>query len=202
MRRFYVVLILIIISGFTFASVVYTGFGDDVIDIQKPQIGKPAIALITGNNSESYFGVIPYNAAGERGYNLVNTADKYDGLVPLDFGDKFETDMLEISASGPWEITLMALSELPSSANITNGVTFADDSEWVLRIVGSTSKTATIKGNAEGGFFCIFPYSDTKRLRSMVSTLDPYEGKVIIPSGTKYLHVIAEYGSKWAITLN
>lgn len=64
-------------------------------------VGSAGVAHIIGNASARYFGVTAYNEDTSYSDLLVNTTDPFDGRVPV-----AANQYLEITADGPWQITV------------------------------------------------------------------------------------------------
>lgn len=173
--------------------IVYTGSGDNVIEIQKPgDPNGPALLYIRGNAASRYFGVESYDAAGNQVDLLVNTTDVYEGVVPLDFLDDEQTTRLQISAVGEWYIEVRPLS---MARRVTVPGTISGSGDDVF-IIDGTPDIAHIVGNAEGRYFGVVAYGD--RYQLLVNETDPYDGRVIVASSAIIIEVMATGG--WEIT--
>lgn len=176
----------------------YSGSGDDVVIFQKVEIGKPAIVHVTGNASSQYMGVVGYDSNGNYMDLLVNTAEPYDGYVPLDFIGAAQTSIFEVTATGPWTIEVLSLEELPSQFFVSPGNSISGTGACVVGINGSP-KIAAISGNAASEYFGVIAYSKSSYLKLLVNTADVYSGRALLSSGTKYLAVSAV--GPWTISL-
>ena len=76
------------------------GAGDDVVSIDTH--GRMCRAHITGNRRERHFAVIARGGRGNYVGLLVNTGERYDGVVLV----PARARALEVQASGPWTVTL------------------------------------------------------------------------------------------------
>jgi hypothetical protein len=173
--------------------VVYSGSGDNVIDVQKP--GGPdaaVVAYIRGNGESRHFAVENFDANGEQIDLLVNTTDPYEGIVPVDFRSGEQTTRLQISASGEWYIELRPLASV-RRASVPGAIEGTGDDVF---IVDGEPDTALIRGNADARHFAVFAYGERSNL--LVNTTDPYDGRVIVARDTIVVEVDAEGG--WAIT--
>jgi hypothetical protein len=170
---------------------VFTGTGDTVVAITKPG-GAPGtvLATITGNDAGPHFAV--HGVDGDQDL-LVNTTDPYSGTVLLD-ADAGGTTQLQVSASGPWSITLsdpLTAPRLAMGANTGTG-----DAVFVYE---GPRGIAQIDGNAGGRHFGVIALTgDANDL--LVNTTDPYSGSVPMPPGPGFVTVSAE--GNWSIVVS
>jgi|GEM_PF-445147 len=169
--------------------VVYSGNGDNVIDIQKP--GNVVLAYIRGNAESRYFGVESYDDAGKQVDLLVNTTDPYEGIVLMDVRDGENSTRLQVTAQGEWYIELRPLN---TARRVTAPGTIESTGDDVFIIDGEPD-TAQISGNADGRYFGVIGYGDRSNL--LVNTTDPYDGRVIVGRDTIVVKVKAIGG--WRI---
>ena len=87
--------------------VVYTGNGDDVIEITPPD--DLWAFRISGNSGAHHFSVTGYAENGEYNDLFVNTTEPYSGIT-LDQSQT--TTMLEIKAEGEWTVELISFGVL------------------------------------------------------------------------------------------
>lgn len=174
----------------------YSGVGDDVVEISKPDQGLPALLVVSGNQKSKHFAVLARDDSGNRIEALVNTTEPYTGIVPIDLPPRTNTTLLEIKATGNWSIQLYSIgaaqrAEVPG--------TFEGEGDNVLWIEGDPSR-AMIHGNSASKHFAVIAYDGSgKRLGAKVNTTDPYSGTVIIPNKTLLLQIKA-IGS-WSVEL-
>lgn len=173
-------------------SIVFSGSGDSVIDIDKPDM--PMVVHITGNSDSGHFAVTSYDKDGEYMELLVNTTEPYDGIRPLDFLTGEMTSRFEIISTGEWKIELLPVSSLRILA-IPGKIEGKNDE--VIKISGDAADLAIISGNESGGYFGIFTYNDFKDL--IVNETDPYEGTVILESSITFIEIKAE--GNWSIEI-
>jgi hypothetical protein len=173
--------------------VVYSGNGDNVVDIQKPgDPGDPVIAYIRGNAESRHFAVENFGATGEQIDLLVNTTEPYEGIVPIDFSSDEQTTRLQITSSGEWYIEIRPLS---TARRVSVPGTIEGASDDVVIIDGEPD-TALIRGNPDSRHFAVIAYGD--RYNLLVNTTDPYDGRVIVARDAVVLEVNAE--GAWTIT--
>ena len=173
--------------------VVYSGTGDNVIDIQKPGGADAAVvAYVRGNAESRHFAVENFDAGGEQIDLLVNTTDPYEGIVPMDFRSGEQTTRLQITSSGEWYVEIRPLSTVRHSGapGVIEGT--GDD----VFIVDGEPDTALITGNADARHFAVIAYGERSNL--LVNTTDPYDGRVIVAGDTVVVEVNAE--GPWTIT--
>jgi hypothetical protein len=170
--------------------VVYSGNGDNVIDIQKP--GDVVLAYIRGNAGARYFGIESFDDAGEQVDLLVNTTDPYEGVVLMDIRDDDNSTRLQVQAEGEWYIELRPLS---TARRVSVPGTIEGTGDDVIIIDGEPD-IAQISGNADGRYFGVIGYSNRSNL--LVNTTDPYDGRVIVARDTILIEV--EAVGSWTIT--
>lgn len=168
--------------------VVYTGSGDDVIEIAPPDLYY--VFRITGNESEDHFAVKSYDSAGEYGELLVNTSDPYAGIT---IDDSFDVKMLEITSSGDWTVEVVSLRDMNV---VSGGETYNGTGDTVL-LVNNPGMTATVLGNDSADYFAVWSYGEYRDL--VVSTTEPYDGTVMLED--PFMFVVTAVGD-WSITLN
>ena len=169
--------------------VVYTGTGDDVIQIEPTSKGY--VFYIEGNADSHHFAVTAYDNAGEYVDLLVNTTDPYSGTVA---DTKLATTMLEIKATGDWLVEEIPILALPV---FTSGQTVVGDNDEVFLSDGSV-KIAHIAGNAESHHFAIWAHgSNSSDL--LVNTTDPYAGTVMCKCKPTFFEITAV--GDWSIEL-
>ncbi|MCD8510571.1 MAG: hypothetical protein LRY73_12335 [Bacillus sp. (in: Bacteria)] len=168
--------------------VVYTGSGDDFIDIDVPFDGA-FLLEITGNSDGRHFAVEGFDAADNRTHLFVNTTDPYSGVL-LD--PQGTTSSFEISGSGSWEITIRSLN---SARTVTDSITGTGDE--VLLVTGETRR-AKIEGNPNARHFAVQAYHPNGG-DLLVNTTDVYEGTVRMSPDT-FLIEITAVGS-WSIEI-
>ncbi|KMQ49800.1 hypothetical protein CHISP_3264 [Chitinispirillum alkaliphilum] len=174
----------------------FSGSGDDVIIIEKPQENVPALLYVEGNKSQRHFSITAYDSDRNLVGLLVNTLKTYSGIVGLDLPSQTETRMLEISAVGPW---LIHLYPIEKATVIEIGETLTAKGDNVLRISGDAI-TATIIGNASQSHFSVTAYDESGSLKGlMVNTINEYSGKVLVPDNAAILEIRAV--GNWEVTL-
>ena len=171
--------------------IILTGTGDSIVDVDRPM--SPALVRIEGNASSRHFSVINYGSNGERIDLLVNTTSPYQGVRPLDFLADEHTTRFEVSASGAWTIEIIPLSNI-EFVDVPGEISGTGDYVFGLR---GNPDTAAIQGNSTSNFFAVISYGNQRNL--LVNTTDPYEGVVIVPSGTLIIEVQAS--ADWVIDI-
>lgn len=161
--------------------IVYTGSGDDVIKIEKPE-DELLLLYIKGNSSSRHFAVLGYDGNNNRTNLYVNTTDPYEGITLDPDGT---TSMLEISATGSWTIEARSVrsARVIEAPGKISGV-----GDEVILVIG-TASTASFKGNPSARHFAVRGYNPSPDL--LVNTTDIYEGTVLVRKGTYILEIIA-----------
>lgn len=178
------------------AHATYSGTGDDIVKISKPDQGLPALLVVSGNRNSRHFAIIARDNSGNRFGALVNTTEPYVGIVPVDLPPRTNTELLEIKASGSWRIQVYSIG---SAQRVKVPGTFKGEGDNVLWIEGKPNR-AKIYGNSASRHFAVTAYDRSgNRLGAIVNTTDRYSGTVIIPSGTILLKITAVDG--WSAEL-
>jgi hypothetical protein len=174
--------------------VVLKGSGKKVVDFDNPF--NIAIAHITYTGGGN-FAVRNYGDSPNYYDLLVNTIGRYDGIVPIDFGDGEHTTRFEVIASGPWTIEVKHPIE---SHNFAVPGTFEGKGDDVIRLVGYKQNPPDIAHITHDGKsnFAVYGYADEGRTL-LVNEIGKYEGDSIL-SPTTFLMVVKADG-KWTIDL-
>lgn len=170
---------------------VFTGSGDSVVAITKPARATVVLATITGNDASSYFGVKAVDGDQD---TLVNTTEPYTGTTLMD-ARVGGTTQLQVTATGPWSITL---SDPRSAPTLSQGSPYAGTGDAVIIYQGSRG-IASITGNAGGSYFGVKVYSSSSSGGAVVNTTDPYTGSVPWPVGPAIVVVTSE--DDWTISV-
>lgn len=169
----------------------YTGNGDDVIEIENPDTENYFLMKAVGNNQERHFAIIGYDSNNNRVKSFVNTTSSYDGLRPI----PANTKLLEIRAVGDWKINIKPLIQINT---INTPGEISEKGDYVFKIKGEPLK-AEISGNKSKRHFAVIVYDNNfNRIRSVVNTVENYEGTVMLPDNTTYFEVMAN--GNWNIS--
>ena len=106
--------------------VVYTGSGDDVIQIDPPD-GK-YVFRINGNQEGRFFSVKAYDSLAEYIGLLVNTTSAYSGVT---YDPTQSTALLEISATGDWTVELVSIYTMEA---LISGNSISGEGDTVLQV--------------------------------------------------------------------
>ena len=170
--------------------VVYTGSGDDVIDVTPPD--GIWVLCATGNAAGRHFSIKGYDSNGEHQELFVNTTEPYSGITVAPLAD---VAMLEINAHGDWTVELVSILEMPI---IHGGETITGTGDSVF-LTNKSGTTATISGNAESRHFAVISYG-LETIDLLVNTTDEYSGTVMLKSAPVFMSVTAV--GDWSIKLN
>jgi len=152
----------------TFDPVVLEGSGDDIIDV--PVVADlPVVATFTHRGS-SNFAVVSYDENGGRLDLLVNTIGTYDGTVPLNFTTP--PAELEISADGPWTVTITDVRDQPVYDGAASGT-----GDQVLLVTTDAGRLAAAHDGTSN--FVIIAWGDRRSL--LVNEIGAYSGTVRLP---------------------
>jgi len=169
--------------------IVYTGSGDDVIQVEKPEEG-PVMLYIEGNEAERHFAVTGFDENDNQTELFVNTTSYYEGITLDPDGT---TVLLEINAEGPWTVESRSVR---SARSIEVPGSIEGRGDEVLLVEGESS-LANITGNPDARHFAVIGYTPFPNL--MVNTTDAYEGTVRVDSDTFLLEITAV--GNWEIEL-
>lgn len=166
----------------------YQGIGDDVFDVDLPHdfIG---IVHITGNSSSNHFAVKNLDSANESINLLVNTTERYNGWVPLDWRAGEQTARFEVSAESAWTIEVFGLSAIEK---LSIPGSFSGEGDFVFAIIGGTPDIAVIAGNAISSHFAVKSYGSDGDIDLLVNTTDPYSGSVVLDAEALLIEITAE----------
>ena len=170
--------------------VVYTGSGDDVIDVTPPD--GIWVLRATGNAAGRHSSIKGYDSNGEHQELFVNTTEPYSGITVAPLAD---VAMLEINAHGDWTVELVSILEMPI---IHGGETITGTGDSVF-LTNKAGTTATISGNAESRHFAVISYG-LETIDLLVNTTDEYSGAVMLKSAPVFMSVTAV--GDWSIKLN
>lgn len=170
--------------------VIYTGSGDDVIEIEMPDSG--CAFNIIGNNADRLFLVRGYDSNGDLTSLFVSATDPYEGITV----DPYQkTVTMEIEGEGFWAIELLPLMSLET---ISVGETVTGTGDSLVRVL-SYGNTATITGNADDHHLAIRSFgADWDSF--LVTSVDPYEGTVELEGHPVFLEI--KTVGDWSITFN
>lgn len=170
--------------------VVYTGSGDDVIQIDPPD--SEYVFRISGNQGGEYFAVKAYDSLAEYIDLLVNTTSAYSGVT---YDPTQSTALLEINATGDWTVELVSIYAMEA---LISGNSISGEGDTVLQVFPPVL-TADITGNENSGYFAVKSYdTNGDYLDLLVNTTDPYSGTVMMGLDTSTLVISAE--GPWTIT--
>lgn len=170
-----------------------TGTGDSVVDVAKTS-NYPAI-LKAKYSSGGNFAILNYGPNNERIDLLVNTIGAYEGTVPLDFRTSEHTVRLEITASGPWEIQILPVSQ---ARHATIPGTIQGIGDDVIYLDGSNPDTIKADASQGSGNFAVFSYSDSG-IDLVFNEIAPYTGTALLNNTTFLISVTAE--GNWSLEI-
>jgi hypothetical protein len=162
------------------------GSGDDFVEFSVA--GNQAAVLDISYDGGSNFAVVSYTASNDRIDLLVNVIGSYQGRVPVNFLAGEEVGYLEITASGPWTIQTLALTDLEYHLNTASGS--GDD----VVVVDVSSPTLHITHDGESNFV-VLAWTSTRDL--LVNEIGAYEGTVRSPTGTVVFEINAD--GNWSL---
>lgn len=123
--------------------ITYKGSGDDVIDIEKTEIG-PIVLFINGNqdSDSKSFTIQGYDNKDKKTHRFLNTNDPYEGYTLDAVGT---TSLLDINASGSWEVETHSIRSM-EKVEFPGKLTGSNDAVFILE---EEVSRATIEGNTD-----------------------------------------------------
>lgn len=170
------------------ADTVYSGSGDNIVAVTMPDGASLVSAATITYVGEGNFAVWELDSAMGQSSLAVNTIDSYTGTVILNLDAN--TMSLEITASGPWTVTIHSLLALPQFDSATSGVGDA----VIVYTGGAGAATLTHDGSSN---FAIWSYGDDTDL--VVNEVGAYSGQVRWQAGVAMVAVNAD--GNWSITV-
>lgn len=174
------------------ADVVYSGSGDTILQIELPA-GPDSIGIATMSHSgSSNFAVWSLDANLNQSDLLVNEIGSYAGTVPFNLSSSEQITAFEISADGPWAVTLR---DVLTVREVPQGTTTTGQGDDVLVYLGD----ATVADIAHTGDsnFAVWSYGSGSDL--LVNEIGSYTGQVRWPAGTALIQISAN--GAWTIDL-
>lgn len=166
--------------------VVLSGNGDDVVDIPS----ELAICLVTAEySSDSNFIIKTLDSNGGSIDLLVNTIGAYYGTTTTGMRNGTPA-YLEVSASGPWTITLKPIADADV---LENGQMMHGDN--VVLASSSAAKKLTINNSGKGNFIVYGISSSSSKL--LVNEIGDYSGTVVNNGSSLF---IVESEGDWSIS--
>lgn len=170
----------------------YRGNGDAVITIAKPDGLKSVAAVQSSYNGPGNFVVWGLDSGYGNTDLLVNTIGSYSGTALLDefdWGNK--TTRLEITAEGPWTVTVKSTKVLPAYGA---GRAVAGKGDTVFRYTGGNSTRHLSHSGASN--FAVWSYGNSGMDDLLVNRIGRYSGRVTYP-GPGLVEVTAD--GSWTI---
>jgi hypothetical protein len=158
--------------------------------------GSAAIAEVT-HTGGSNFAVFTIGEDGSQGDLLVNTIGNYTGTVLFDEQSGQHSVAFEVTADGPWTITIRPVTAAQAwDASSAFGAT----GDNVVRVDPPVDGllTADVSHTGVSNFAIIGYGGGTFGQELLVNEIGTYNGEVLIASGTFLLEVTAD--GDWSIT--
>lgn len=175
-----------------FPDTVYDGSGDSILQIELPagpdSIG---IASITHTGS-SNFSIWALDENLEQDDLLVNEIGNYTGTVPFNLSTSVRITAFEISADGPWTVTLKDVLTL---REIEQGSTATGEGPDALLYNGETT-IGEISHQGQSNF-AVWSYGQESDL--LVNEIGSYSGQVRWQSGPALIQISAD--GPWSVAL-
>lgn len=166
----------------------YSGNGDDVVALEKPDDDMPALLSVEGNSEEHHFAITGYDEQGEETDLLVNTTEEYSGIVPVDLDRDTPTTELDIDANGSWTVEVYPMSSAPQ---VEIPGSYSGTGDNVLWLVGEPG-IIEFQANSQERHFAVTAYDQhAGYLDLLVNTTDPYDGRTKISSDALFVRIDA-----------
>ncbi|MDO4897712.1 MAG: hypothetical protein Q3965_00240 [Rothia sp. (in: high G+C Gram-positive bacteria)] len=194
-------------TGGTADAPVYSGSGDQVIDIEKPG-GKDSIVWLeysfTGEDDFSSFYIKSLDAEAMANLSIseFEFGQELSGSYWLDtylFEPEERTVALEIEAEGDWTITLRSADSAPL---FKSGDTLKGDSNTAFRVEGKDAITVDATFTAKDKFgadLTVYASSKDDKSALMRTEQSKFKGNFEIPADTQYVSV-QPYNGDWQLT--
>jgi hypothetical protein len=173
-------------------DVAYNGSGDSILQLELPagpdSVGIASITHSGGSN----FSIWSLDENLEQSDLLVNEIGNYSGTVPFSLSSGERITAFEISADGPWTVTLR---DILTVREATQGSTTTGDGADVLLYRGAT--TVASISHEGGSNFSVWSYGPDTDL--LVNEIGSYSGEVRWPAGVALIKVGAD--GTWSIAL-
>lgn len=174
------------------ADVVYSGTGDTILQIELPA-GPDSLGIATMSHSgSSNFAVWSLDANLNQSELLINEIGSYAGTVPFNLSSSEQITAFEISADGPWTVTLrdvLTVREVPQSAT-----TEGRGDDVLIYVGGATVADIAHTGDSN---FAVWSYGNGNDL--LVNEIGSYTGQVRWPAGTALIQISAN--GAWTVAL-
>jgi len=176
-----------------FPDVGYSGSGDKILPlVLTGGPGSIGIASITHTGS-SNFSIWALNENLEQIDLLVDAVGNYGGTVPFNLSKDIQIFAFEITADGPWTVTL---KDVLSLEEIRQGSSLTGEGDGVLLYTGERT-IANVSHEGQNNFAL---RSHTKgNAQLLVETIGNYSGEVAWEAGPRIFQVSAD--GVWSIEL-
>jgi hypothetical protein len=171
------------------APLVFTGAGDDVVDIGA---GNTALFVIASHDGQSNFIVHSLDEDLQDVDGVVNEIGTFAGTVPLStFGSVADVRYLEVQADGNWSLELIGIARLP----VVNDPSFAGAGKQVVLYMGGGG-IFTITHDGTSNFIVHVTTADG--VDGLINEIGPYSGRKPVPAGAAIIEVNAD--GNWSFT--
>lgn len=172
----------------TFKTKTYHGVGDDVITLPK---GLKTAAVTAKHVGESNFILVAMTKSGSWDEVLVNEIGDYRGMTPLGLETPTRARVIEVTADGPWTITVRPVSSAPKAKLKKSYV-----GDQVLLYDVRSTKVRTFRHNGAGSFDVWYSNRSTAEL--LISRMGDYKGRKFVKAGPGLLVVSAD--GAWSVS--
>jgi hypothetical protein len=169
-----------------FETVNHSGDGDGVIELD----GITQALVTASHTGEHYFSITGLDANNEpTGDLLVNALGAYDGVTALGMSST-EPVRLEITADGPWTISLSPIASAPALPDSGAG-------DGVFKYEGDAGTWHVVHSGAH--YFSLWEHTGADFEMGLLATeIGAYDGEVAVKKGPSLIVIQAD--GDWTIT--
>lgn len=165
----------------------YTGRGDKILTITKPDSNGIGYAAITHKGSSNF---VVETVGSEQ--LLVNEIGKYSGRILFDMAEGEDTKRLKITANGSWTVTALPMEKLRRFKDKISG-----EGDDVIVYVGDGG-VADIKHTGESNFAVQTYNGDGREL--LVNEIGSYSGEQLLPADGAIVEITADGDWSFKVT--
>lgn len=178
--------------------VVYSGSGDDLVDLDSFTDGELFGISVTGSGSGN-FALWSYDASGERIDLLINEIGAYEGRHLLNLNElEPATVGFEITANGPWTIEAFPFDTAFVTTHTAPGEFLGRGDDFFVVLNDAGINRATIRHTGSSNFAVWLLTQNGMDL--LINEIGSYEGTVRTGSERVLLFIVTADG-EWSITM-
>ncbi|MGO2110648.1 MAG: TM2 domain-containing protein [Pseudoclavibacter sp.] len=176
----------------TFEPVNASGSGDDMIAL--PDSASGGLVTFT-HEGDGHTAVTVLDASSEStGELLVNAIGAYSGATAWGVTGLGDGTTLQVTASGPWNLTIEPMSSAPSLGSGTEG------SGDVVVLYEGDAGTLAVTNDGAGHFAVTQDTGSAFEYGLLVNDIGPYDGSVAIKAGPSLVTVTSD--GNWSLAIS